>query len=113
MLALAACTRTPPKPAPRAVLPTLTRAVVTLKRPADVDRHGDIRIPRRAITRFGGWPGVFVLEHGRARFRLLKIGRVGRRTAVVLSGLSGDETLILPPFRAVDDGSPVHPVNAR
>ena len=109
MLLIAACAHTPP-PAPPAVRPPVTRATLRLHTPTDLDAHGDVVIPKDAITHMGGLPGVFVLSpHGRARFRLIKIGATSARLAQVLSGLDGHETLVLPPFRGVYDGSPIHP----
>ncbi len=110
MLLIAACAHTPPPPAPPAVRPPVTRATLRLHTPTDLDAQGDVVIPKDAITHLGGLPGVFVLSpHGRARFRLIKIGATTARLAQVLSGLDGHETLVLPPFRGVYDGSPIHP----
>ncbi|HUW98030.1 MAG TPA: hypothetical protein VMV40_04185 [Acidiferrobacter sp.] len=107
-LALNACERRPPTPTPPVVLPVVVRATLTLQTPADLDAHGDVVIPMDAIVRRGGIPGVFVLsDHGLARFRLVKIGTTTTEKAQILSGLSGDETLVLPPFQDVYDGSPV------
>ena len=109
MLLLAACAHKPP-PAPPAARPPVTRATLRLHAPADLDAHGDVVIPKDAIIHQGGLPGVFVLSpRGRARFRLIKIGAIGPRVAQILSGLRGNETLVLPPFRGVYDGSPIHP----
>ncbi len=110
MLTLAACAHKAPPPSPPAVRPAATRAVLRLQIPADLDPHGDIVIPRDAIVHQGSLPGVFVLsDRGRARFRLVKIGATTARVAQILSGLSGTETLVLPPFRGVHDGTPIHP----
>ncbi len=110
MLLLAACAHKPPPPAPPAARPPVTRATLRLHAPADLDAHGDVVIPKDAIIHQGGLPGVFVLSpRGRARFRLIKIGAIGPRVAQILSGLRGNETLVLPPFRGVYDGSPIHP----
>ena len=97
-----------PTPTARNKLPVLTRRVFVLRKAQDHDTRGDIVIPRAAITTWGGVPGVFVLSrHGRARFRMLKIGTTSTTTAEILSGLSGTETLVLPPFRHLYDGSPI------
>ena len=110
MLLLGACAHKPPPPAPPAARPPVTRATLRLPAPADLDAHGDVVIPKDAIIHQGGLPGVFVLSpRGRARFRLIKIGAIGPRVAQILSGLRGNETLVLPPFRGVYDGSPIHP----
>ncbi len=111
MLLLAACGHTAPPPAPPAVRPAVTRATLRLHTPADLDAHGDVVIPRDALVHQGSLPGVFVLSpHGRARFRLVKIGATTAGTAQILSGLDGNETLVLPPFSGVYDGTPVHPL---
>ena len=108
LLAFGACARHAPQPTPPNRLPVVARMVVVLRTPQDRDAHGDIVIPRSAITTLGGLPGVFILSHhGRARFRLVKVGTKGAATAEILSGLGGHETLILPPFRHLYDGSPV------
>lgn len=108
LLGLSACHRHPPTPTRAPVLPIETQAVLTLHTPADLDPQGDIVIPKAAITHRGGLPGVFVLSrHHHALFRVIKIGTRNSRTAEILSGLSGNETLILPPFRRIYDGSPV------
>ncbi|WP_298186115.1 hypothetical protein [Acidiferrobacter sp.] len=111
MLLMVACARKPPMPAPAAARPTVTRATLRLQTPADLDTHGDVVIPMNAIVHQGSLPGVFVLSpHGRARFRLIKIGATRDGRAQILSGLNGNETLVLPPFHGVYDGSPVHPL---
>lgn len=108
ILALSACARHAPIPTPPVKLPVLTRRVFVLQKAQDRDARGDVVIPRAAITTLGGIPGVFVLSrHSRARFRMVKIGTTNNTTAEILSGLSGTETLILPPFRHLYDGSPV------
>lgn len=108
LLALGACARHAPQPTPPDRLPIVTRPVLVLRKTQDRDRRGDVVIPRAAITALGGIPGVFILSrHDRARFRLVKVGTENATTAEILSGLSGNETLILPPFRHVYDGSPV------
>ncbi len=95
-------------PTPPDRLPVVTRRVLILRKAQDRDARGDVVIPRAAIATWGGIPGVFVLSrHERARFRMVKIGTTSATTAEILSGLSGNETLILPPFRHLYDGSPV------
>ena len=109
MLALVACSHKAPPPSSRAVRPAVARPVLRLRGPADLDRYGNVVIPRDAIVHKGSLPGVFVLDaRGRARFRLVKIGATTAQTAQILSGLTGTETLVLPPFRGVHDGTPIH-----
>jgi hypothetical protein len=69
-------------------------------------------IPRQALVERGGIPGVFVLnETGsptpQARFRLVRTGRTSDAQVEILSGLRGDETLVLGVLADMHDGSPV------
>jgi len=91
---------------PPVSLPHLERPVLAL--------HGKpgesliIRIPRQALVVRGGIPGVFVLsEAGEARFRMVRAGDNRGAQAEILSGLHGDETLVLGDLSAVHDGTPI------
>lgn len=107
-LLIAGCTSKPPAPSPEPQRPTVDRAVIVLSG-ADRTARGNVLIPTDSIVDFAGLPGVFVLSpHRRARFRLIKIGKRHGGESEILSGLLGDETLVLPPFKGVYDGSPVH-----
>ncbi|MDO8703772.1 MAG: hypothetical protein Q7J84_02375 [Sulfuricaulis sp.] len=65
-------------------------------------------IPRQALVERGGIPGVFVLSAtGEARFRMVRAGRTNDAQVEILSGLHGDETLVLGDLSAVHDGSPI------
>ena len=103
---LVACTQ---EPAATAItpLPALARPTVTLKVPQDVARQTRILIPRSAYIERGGLPGVFVLQQGEARFRMVHIGKTSGSQLEVLSGLDGNETLILGKLEEVRDGSPI------
>ena len=107
-LPLAACNKKPEVPPPS--LPRVERPVLTLHvRPGDLAK---LLIPRQALVARGGIPGVFVLsETGsqtpQARFRLVRIGRTSDAQVEILSGLHGDETLVLGDLAAVHDGSPI------
>ncbi|MGA2081428.1 MAG: efflux RND transporter periplasmic adaptor subunit [Holophaga sp.] len=63
------------------------------------------RLPRPGEKLDPGAPreeeGVFVLEHGRARFRPVQAGLMGDLTVEVVSGLQGGESLIVGPFKAL------------
>ncbi len=112
-LALAGCTHRPPPASPQPLRPTVDRAVLALSA-ADRTARGNIVIPTDSIVDYAGLPGVFVLDaHGRARFRLIKIGKPHDGTSEILSGLEGNETLVLPPFQGVFDGSPVHVIRTK
>ncbi|MGE5242499.1 MAG: hypothetical protein ACM3NI_12715 [Bacteroidota bacterium] len=71
------------------------------------DALSTLTIPRPALTERGGIPGVFVLENHQARFRMVRPGKVGATQVQVLSGLHGDETLVLGDLAEVHDGSPL------
>jgi len=103
-LALAGCHGTPGTPP--VSLPVLERPVLALHVKAD-DRL-KIRVPRAALVQRGGIPGVYVLDQaGEARFRMVRAGDVDGAQADILSGLHGDETLVLGDLSAVHDGSPI------
>lgn len=108
ILLLGGCTSQPPAASPQPARPTLDRAVLSLSATRRT-ASGNIVIPTNTIISYAGLPGVFVLSHhGRARFRLIKIGKALDGQSEILSGLRGDESLVLPPFQGVLDGSPIH-----
>lgn len=82
-------------------LPSLQRPVTTLKAATR------LFIPAGAYIERGGLPGVFVLTEGQARFRMVRIGKRSAAQLEVLSGLSGDETLVLGDLAQIHDGSPI------
>ncbi len=95
-----------PAPTPPLALPSLQRPVVTLKvAPATPQQR--LIIPASAYVERSGLPGVFVLSAGQARFRMLRIGQRSAGQLEVLSGLAGDETLVLGDFADIHDGSPI------
>jgi len=102
-LGLSACGSKPPSPP--LSLPQLERAVLKLQPMRAATTR--VSIPVDAFLNRGGLPGVFVLRDGRARFRMVKIGKLRGDRLEVLSGLSGDETLIIGNLADVRDGSPV------
>jgi hypothetical protein len=103
-LALASCEKKPPEAPPS--LPRVERPVLALNlKPGATLR---IKIPRVALVERGGIPGVFVLsEAGEARFRLVRPGRTSDSLVEILSGLHGNETLVLGDLAAVHDGTPI------
>jgi hypothetical protein len=107
-LALAGCQKKPPSPPPS--LPKVDRPVFSLQvKPAELLR---IRIPRQALVERGGVPGVFVLSPaGEARFRMVRSGGTLGAQVEILSGLHGDETLVLGDLAEVHDGSPINRVS--
>lgn len=108
VLAFTGCQKKPPAPPPS--LPKVDRPVLSLHvNPADLLR---IRIPRQALVERGGIPGVFVLSPaGEARFRMVRPGGVRGAQVEILSGLHGDETLVLGDLADVHDGSPINRVS--
>lgn len=103
-LPFAGCKKKPDVPPPS--LPRMERPVLSLNlKPADLLK---IRIPRLALVERGGIPGVFVLNQaGEARFRMVRAGGVNDAQVEILSGLHGNETLVLGELSAVHDGSPI------
>lgn len=77
----------------RAFLPLGTRAV--------------LRLPRAARVQRGGLTGTFVVENGRAAFRLLVLHSDGTEDSEVVSGLNGGEVLVLDPPATLEAGAPV------
>lgn len=101
--ALVGCHSAPAPTAP-ATLPTLTRPVTTLTAAA---AEQNVWIARDAVVVRNGIPGVYVLHDGRARFRMIRRGRNQDSRVQVVSGLRGDETLVLGNYAELHDGSPV------
>jgi len=91
---------------PPVSLPRLERPVQTLH--AKPEDRLTISIPRAALVERGGIPGVFVLNPaGEARFRMVRAGDTSGARVEILSGLHGDETLVLGDLSAVHDGTPI------
>ena len=67
-----------------------------------------IRVPAEALVYRNGIPGVFVARDGEARFRMVRTGRQTGNTITVLSGLFGDETLVLADPQQLHDGMALH-----
>ncbi len=91
---------------PSLMLPSLQRPVVTLRVSA-LTASQQLFIPAMAYVERSGLPGVFVLNAGQARFRMVRIGIHTAGQLEVLSGLRGDETLVLGDLADVHDGSPI------
>jgi len=100
---LPGCQEKPPVPPPS--LPSLERPVLTLQvKPVALST---LTIPRPALVERGGIPGVFVLENNQARFRMVRPGKTTAAQVQILSGLHGDETLVLGDLADVHDGTPI------
>ena len=89
-------------------LPVIERKVITLS-PASAAQS--LSIPRSTLVYRDAVPGVFVLENGEARFRMVRTGKLGATRATVLSGLFGNEVLLSGDLDQVHDGSPVRVIN--
>jgi hypothetical protein len=107
-MSLAGCQKKTPAPPPS--LPQMNRPVLALQvKPAELLR---ISIPRQALVERGGVSGVFVLSPaGEARFRMVRPGGTPGTQVEILSGLHGDETLVLGDLAEVHDGSPINSVS--
>lgn len=100
-----ACSRAP-APTPPLERPALERPAATVSQPT----RGNVQVSRGALVELGGVPGVFVLENGHARFRMVRLGTITRDRAEVIGGLKGDEVLVLGDLADVHDGSPIERV---
>lgn len=119
MTALAGCGERAPVPSAAPGLPVLTRPVLTLQGPlvpfrpaqdaADFRGRPTLQIPDAALTHEAGIPGVFVLQGGQARFRVVRIAARHGSEVGILSGLRGNEVLVLGALNHVRDGSPIRP----
>jgi len=103
-LTASACGREAP-PAPGPELPALQRPLYALA----VTAGERLRIPRSALVTRGGVPGVYVMDQGQARFRMVRPGRQRDGMIEIGAGLLGDEQLVVGDLAAVHDGTPVQP----
>ena len=83
----------------------IARPVVKIS--AVLAKDVSILIPRAALVIRNGISGVFVLENNEARFRMVRLGKTGAGKVEILSGLFGNETLVVGGLEAVHDGSPI------
>lgn len=63
---------------------------------------GRLRVSATAVVERAGVPGVFIVHEGRARFRMVKTGGLLSGSLVILSGLRGDEQIIVHPDKLAD-----------
>lgn len=66
-----------------------------------------LKVAASALFRCGENWCAFVVENGRAKRRLVKIGQRNAQEAEVLEGLAAGETVILHPANQIDEGVPV------
>lgn len=69
-----------------------------------------LKVPAGALFRQGNQWATFVVESGRARVRLLKVGRSSGTETQVLEGLKPGEEVIVYPGSRVKDGQRVGPI---
>jgi len=105
VMALVGCSQ-PVPPAPKSTLATLDRPVLTIK----FKNNNRIMVPASNIIKRGGITGVFVLQDKLARFRMIKTGKLVVNHVEILSGLSGNETLVAGDLTSVHDGSPINTI---
>jgi hypothetical protein len=104
VLGLGGCSE-PPRPTDAIVLETVERPVWQVSPPSDSQQF---YIPRQALVVRGGIPGVYVLgPEQRARFRMVRAGKVADAQVEVVSGLLGGERLLIGDLNAIYDGTPV------
>lgn len=103
LAALVGCHDAPPA-TPAVALPSVARPTAPV---AAAD--GGIMVPQGALVERGGVSGVFVVEQGLARFRMVRAVPAGGGRQRVLSGLRAGEVLVLGDLRDVRDGSPLAP----
>ena len=60
-------------------------------------------IPEEAVVRVDGETGVFVLERGRVRWRLVTIGARRSGKVLVEEGLAEDELVVIDPPGSMQD----------
>lgn len=85
---------------------------LVLERPLlqlDARKATQLMIPDEALVNRGGAPGVFVLYNNEARFRMVRPAKQQGQQRLILSGLDGNETLVLGSLAEVHDGSPIKP----
>ena len=79
---------------------TVHRSLMTLQATAD-----DVSVPEGALVYRNGVPGVFVMYEGEARFRMVRTGKLEEQQVEIVSGLFGNETLVLGDMAVLYDGS--------
>jgi HlyD family secretion protein len=65
-----------------------------------VDKYDDaLSVPIQAVTRVGGQPMVYAVEDGQVVAKPVELGLDNSRFVRIVSGLNGDESILLaPPF---------------
>jgi RND family efflux transporter MFP subunit len=70
-----------------------------------------LALPPGFVVWRGGQPGVFVVEHGQARWRGITLGLHGRETVEITQGLSAGEQVVKPsePKQELSEGQRISP----
>jgi len=72
-----------------------------------VGERAAVLVPAAAVVERGQIEGVFVVEDGTARLRLVRTGRQLDGQAEILSGLTGGEAVVVGEAHLLSDGTPV------
>ena len=81
-------------------------------RVAGAAREG-LAVPDTAVVRRGQLLAVFVVDDGRARLRLVSVGRALEGRTEILAGVEAGDTVLVAPSAHLVDGTPVAPRGAR
>jgi HlyD family secretion protein len=77
-------------------------------------KSGALVIPQGFVQWRGGKPGVFVNEHGKAKWRAVTLGLRGRETVEIAQGAAAGEQVVKPgePKQELSDGQRVSALEA-
>jgi HlyD family secretion protein len=79
-------------------------------------RENALQIPKSALVKRGSKAGVLVVSGGRARWKEIQVGMIGRDTIEITSGITEKDRIVAVPFvgkRMVADGQRVRAEKAR
>ena len=93
------------------VLPEMRGRVTFLREKPKTERQPETVAPSDAIVSREGKEGVFLLEGDRVRFREIAAGQQRGARRVIVSGLSGNETVVVDPPPDLSDGMLVRTKN--
>jgi len=66
-----------------------------------------VRVPRSAVVTRGGMTGVWIVDAGKAHFRLVTASELTADSPEILAGLSGGESVIVSPPAQIEEDSEV------
>jgi len=91
------------------LLPDMNARVLFLKDASASEDAPDLpQIPVKALTPGKDGPAVFVLDGQIARLQTIEIGEIVGDRARVRKGLKPEDKVLLPVYRPLQDGKPVH-----